>query len=270
MTDVTVQLLPSGRPEIHLPMLLKKRDHPEKGKNLCVCVSLTPPVDESFKALVNGLRRILPFVYHSAEQVVAILARYGLDFAKAVPLPTAPTFQWAHAGEILMCAYFEECENTVSLTYKWRLNTSKNQHQLGMDLLAFDLSSNPPRLYAIAVKTTSQGGDGRTPSVISNAIKELKTYIGGEKLDDDLAIIAANLHTNAAHRDVFLKWYDPYAQDIPAAKPELIAVPGIVIDEKNWHDGYAKSAIEYDFGIPGAVRVLCVKDLESLVNQVYA
>lgn len=90
MSNISVKLLPSGRPEIHLPLLLLKRDHPQKGKNLCVCVSLMPPVNESFRALVKGLRRILPFIYRSAEQVMEVLTRYGLDFASAIPMPTAP------------------------------------------------------------------------------------------------------------------------------------------------------------------------------------
>lgn len=155
------------------------------------------------------------------------------------------------------------------LTYKWRLNTSRNQHQLGMDLLAFNLNSNPPTIYAIAIKTTSQGGDGKAPTVINSAVNELKKYLASEKLDDDLGIIAANLHTDDTYKESFLKWYAPYTQEVPAAKPNLVPVPAIVVDQNNWKDEYASSVISYDFGMPAQVRILCIYELESLVNQVY-
>ena len=264
------KVLPSGRPKINLDSLLNKRDHPKTGKNSCVCASLIEPRDQSHASLVAGFRKILPFIYHTAEQVVAILLRYGMDFTDALPLPPSFNFQWAHTGEILMCAYFEEVEDTVVLSYKWRLNTTKNQHQYGMDLLAFNLNENPPIIYAIAVKTTDQGQDGKTPSVVYKANYELEEYLSGKKLDDDLEIIAANLHTNEDIKKAFLDWYDPYTQGIPKSKPVLVPVPAIVIDEKNWQDKYAHPAIQYDFGIPGAVRIICVDGLEDLVKAAYS
>lgn len=262
--------LPPGRPTINLHLLLDSREHPESGNNLCKCASLTAPQSESHQSLVKGMRRILPFMYRRVEQVIETLARYGMDFAEEIPLPTSFKFQWAHAGEILMCAYYEECEQATVLTYKWRLNTTKNQHQLGMDLLAFDLKINPPKIYTIAVKTTDQGDEGNTPSVIYDAISELKAYLSSEKLDDDLEIMAANLHTDENHRNVFLAWYDPYTQSVPATKPEIIPVVAIVIDEKNWRDKYARPAIRQDFGVPGAVRILSIAGLTEFVQQTYA
>ena len=265
----TSSLLPSGRPRIHLDSLLVKRDHLLVGKNSCVCASLVNPRDQSYASLVSGLRRILPFIYHTAEQAIAIFLRYSMDFTNVLPFPPSFDFQWAHMGEILVCTYFEEIENTIVLSYKWRLNTTKNQHQYGMDLLAFDLKENPPKIYAIAVKTTDQGSTGRTPSVIYTANYELERYLSGEKLDDDLEVIAANLHTSQEMKKAFLDWYDPYSQGVPKYKPVLVPVPAIVIDENNWKDKYAHSAIQYDFGIPGAVRIICIDGLEDLVEAAY-
>jgi hypothetical protein len=209
-------------------------------------------------------------MYRMTEDVFATLCLHGMDFPQAVPLPDSFSFQWAHTGEILVCAYFEECEGHVVLTYKWRLSTAKNQHQFGMDLIAFNLNPTPPVIYAIAVKTTDQGRDGKTPSVIYDAIRELRDYLGNDRLDDDLEIIAANLHTDEVHRRMFLDWYDPYTQGVPADKPCLVAVPAIVIEAQNWDDKYAKPAIDCDFGIPGSVRILCLHNLENLVRLVYS
>lgn len=265
-------MLPPGRPQIHLDLLLATRKHPEEGPNACTYASLREPRQEYHAALVNGLRRILPFMYRTVDEVISVLLRYGLDFPKGVSqMPTSFGFQWAHAGEILTCVFFEEVEGTAVLTYKWRLNTTKNQHQFGMDLIGFDLNTTPPTLYVIAVKTTDQGEDGRTPSVVYDAINELKEYITtGDKLDDDLEIIAANLHTNQDHRTAFLDWYDPYTQEVPKSKPVLVAVPAIVAEERHWQDKYALPAIRCDFGVPSTVRVICIDRLEELVRLTYS
>jgi hypothetical protein len=264
------ELLPPGRPKIYLDSLFVRRDHPHEGRNLCVCASLADPQGESLSSLVKGLRKILPFIYHTFEQAVSIFVRYGLDPSKGVPLPPSFEFQWAHTGEILICAYFEEIENAVVLSYKWRLNTTKNQHQYGMDLLAFNLNQNPPVIYAIAVKTTNQGHDGKTPSVVYEAIYELRDYLASEKLDDDLGIIDANLHTSEDLKKTFKDWYDPYSQGSPKHKPIFVPVPAIVIDEKNWNDKYAYPSINYNFGILGAVRIICINGLEDLVKAAYS
>ena len=140
-----------------------------------------------------------------------------------------------------------------------------------MDLIAFDLRASPPELYAIAVKTTHQGETGKTPSVVYDAITELKDYLtSGNKLDDDLEITAANLHTDQEHRRVFLDWYDPYTQEVPQSRPVLVAVPSIVAEERHWQDKYALPAIQCDFGVPGTVRVICIDRLKDLVRQAYA
>ena len=265
-------LLPPGRPPIHLDLLLESREHPEKGSNDCICAALRDPRADHHSALVRGLRRILPFMYRTVEQVMSILCRYGMDFSDGVAQPpTSFDFQWAHIGEILTCAYLEEIEDVVVLTYKWRLNTTRNQHQFGMDLLAFDLDAAPPKLFMIAVKTTKQGKDGKTPSVVYDAIKELKDYLtSSTKLDDDLEIIAANLHTDESHRTAFLDWYDPYTEGVPQAKPDLVAMPAIIAEEGHWQDKYALPAIKHDFGVPGTVRVICIDRLEDLVRLVYS
>ena len=264
------KLLPSGRPAISLNLLLVKRDHPVQGKNPCLCVSLVEPRVESHDSLVRGLRKILPFMYRLPDEVVAALFRHGMDFPAMVPLPTSSHYRWAHAGEILVCAYFEECENTSVLAYKWRLNSAKNQNALGMDVLAFDLAAAPPKIYLVAVKTTHQGADGKTPNVLYKAIGELKEYINGSALDDDLEILASNLQVTEDLKQRFLEWYDPYSQHVPGTKPTAIAVPAIVVDGQNWDDRYAKPAIQCDFGIPAAVRVLCIDNLESLVELTYS
>jgi hypothetical protein len=212
----------------------------------------------------------LPYIYRSPDEVLAILRRQGMDFASEIPLPRSRKFQWAHTGEILICVYFEECEGADVLTYKWRLNTSRNQHQLGMDILAFDLKLTPPLIYAIAVKTTDQGRTGKTPSVVYDANSELKTYLSSDKLDDDLSIISANFHSDEEHRVMFEAWYDPYSQKLPADQPKLVPVPAFVTDTVNWRDEYAHPAIQKDFGMPGAVRVFCIDGLEKLVQEAYA
>lgn len=61
MTSQLADTLPSGREVIYLDRLLKKRKHPNTGQNECVCVSLNAPVADSHIALLNGLRKILPF-----------------------------------------------------------------------------------------------------------------------------------------------------------------------------------------------------------------
>ena len=265
-------MLPPGRPRIRLDLLLTHREHSEKGLNDCINALLRDPRKQHHAALVNGLRRILPFMYRTVDEVISILSRYGLDFPRGVSqIPTSFDFQWAHTGEILTCVFFEEIEDAVVLTYKWRLNTTKNQHQFGMDLIAFDLNTTPPTLYVIAVKTTNQGEDGKTPSVVYDAINELKGYLTmGDKLDDDLEIIAANLHTDKDHRIAFLDWYDPYTQEVPQTKPTLVAVPAIVAEEKHWQDKYALPAIRCDFGVPGKVRVICIDRLKELVRLTYS
>ena len=262
--------LPTGRPLIHLKRITQIRNHIVDGPNHYVSVSLTEPRSENREALIRGIRRILPYIYRSPDEVLAIMRRLGLDFAAGIPLPPSSRFQWAHAGEILICVYFEECEESEVLTYKWRLNTSRNQHQLGMDILAFNLKLTPPHIYAIAVKTTSQGENGKTPSVVYDANNELETYLNSDKLDDDLSIISANFHSDEERWRAFEAWYDPYSQKLPADKPKLIPVPAFVTDAVSWRDEYAHPAIQKDFGIPGAVRVFCVDDLEKMVQQVYA
>ena len=78
------------------------------------------------------------------------------------------------------------------LTYKWHLNTTRNQHQFGKDILAFDLTLSPVKIYAIAVKTTYQSSNGKAPAFFSNAVKELEEYIELGKLDNDLVFMSAN------------------------------------------------------------------------------
>lgn len=264
--------LPIGRKPINLHLLLTKRTHQTAGTNPCVCVSLAAPKAENRAALVRGMHRLLPFIYRSFEQLMEILANYGDELKAVLPYPKSPDHQWAHLGEILTCAYFEECENTVIFSYKWRLNTSKNQHPYGMDLIAFDVTVSPPRIHLIAVKTSHEGTDDKRLAAIGNAITELKKYLDGknEKLDDDLEIIAANLHTDSTHKDYFKAWYDPYTQKVPASTPQLIPVPAIVIDSNHWNDDYALPAIRKDFGRPGMVRVLCIDELEKLVQETYS
>lgn len=262
--------LPAGRPRINLNTLLKVRTHAQQGLNPCALASLEEPLDEYRLSLVKGLRKILPFMYRTNEQVIEILQRYGMDFSSNIPVPTSKSFQWAHAGELLMCAYFEECENKVVLTYKWRLSTTKNQHQFGMDLIAFDLNTSPPEIYLIAVKTTKRGETGKAPSVVSDALSELKTYLRDDRIDNDLEIICANLHTTDSYRIAFETWYDPYTQSHPSYKPKLIPVPAFIVEATHWQDKYAASAISSDFGIPGIVRVLCIDDLNSVVENTYS
>jgi hypothetical protein len=263
-------LLPPGRTPIHLELIFDRRNHPLLGPNPCCCVSLKEPANENRKALLAGIRKILPFIYRSPEEATRLLFRYGMDVKEAIPKPDKFRFRWAHAGEILMCSYFEEVEQMTVYSYKWRLSTTGNQHQYGMDLLAFDTKTNPPTIYLVAVKTTKEGGDGQIPTVVYSAIRELDAYLKSDKLDDDLEIISSNLHTDETHKQIFLSWYDPYTQGIAGVKPRLVPVPGIVADAAGWNDRYAKPAIEKDFGVPGAVRVLCINELEELVNQVYA
>jgi hypothetical protein len=168
-----------------------------------------------------------------------------------------------------MCAYFEECENTVVLSYKWRLNTTRKQYPFGMDLIAFDLTSIPPTIYLVAVKTSHGSQQGKTPGAIFKAISELNTYLFEGRLDDDLAVISTNLHVDDVARQTFEKWYDPYTQKITANTPKLVAVPAVVIDAADWEDKYAAAAISHDFGIEGAVRILCIDRLQELVEGTY-
>jgi hypothetical protein len=138
--------LPTGRPPIYLNKMTERRNHVVNGPNHYISVSLAEPRDGNREALIKGMRRILPYIYRSPDEVLAILRRQGMDFASGIPLPPSSKFQWAHAGEILICVYFEECEESDVLTYKWRLSTSRNQHQLGMDILAFNLKLTPPMI----------------------------------------------------------------------------------------------------------------------------
>lgn len=262
-------LLPPGRKRIHLDKLVSKRDHPESGHNSCVCVSFNGDRDETFEALLAGLRKILPEIYRKLEDAIDLYLSYGMNVGDHIPVPTDWDYQWAHTGEILMCVYFEECENKLVLSYKWRLNTAHNQNALGMDILAFDLNQVPPHIYGVAVKTSSEGADGKIPSAIYNAVRELRDYLRDEKLNNDLGVISANLHTTPEYRQAFLDWYDPYTQGISGSKPIFIAVPAIVIDEDNWDDRFAKYAINNDFGVPGTVRILCVPTLKELVRKTY-
>jgi Cap4 SAVED domain len=270
MTTDDDKLLPTGRPRMYLDSLLVSRQYSENGLNPCFCISLADPQNEYRDSLITGLRKILPFMYRTKEQAFQILLRYGVDFVNKLPLPPSEAFQWAHAGEFLMCAYFEECEKKVVLTYKWRLNTTRNQHQFGMDLIAFDLQSLPPKIYLIAVKTTAQGKKGAPPSVISEAVTELETYLKGEKINDDLEIISAHLHTDDPHRVLFEGWYDPYTQNNPASRPHLVPVPAFVVEAAHWQDKFARRAISKDFGTPGIVTVLCIDDLEEVVRRTYS
>jgi hypothetical protein len=279
--SVTIEnIQPSGRPTIYLDHLLNRHNHPAKGKNDCICVCLKDPYDQSYKALTNGLITILPYMYRTLEQVVTLLCRYGLSFSSQFPLPDSFDFQWAHTGEFIVCAYFEECEQAVIPTYKWRLNTTANQHQFGMDLVAFDSAVNPPKIYLIAVKTTgknagtakstSNHGNDRPPSVVYEAVSELKSYLRDEKLDDDLEIITSNLHIDDERKRIFLDWYNPYTQGLPAHQPTVIAVPAIVAEEDVWKDEFANPMIGADFGVEGSARVISIKDLDGLVRAVYA
>lgn len=269
MTSSPSDRLPPGRPHINLPLLVAKRKHPDNGVNDCVCISLANPVDDSHASLVAGLRRILPFMYRGYEDAVKLYEKYGVDVGFHLPVPDKFDYQWAHAGEFLMCAYFEECEHTVVLSYKWRLNTTRKQYPYGMDLLAFDLTAVPPVIYLVAVKTSHGAEKGKTPGAIFKAVAELNTYLLEERLDDDLAVIDANLHVDAETRRTFEQWYDPYTQKISASAPKLVAVPAVVIDQKDWEDKYAAHAINHDFGVEGTVRIFCIDRLEELVTQTY-
>ncbi len=261
------KMLPTGRPLICLADLLRQIEYPFQEKNPCTQSLLIDPKSDSHMALVKGLRKILPFIYRSLEQNIQILMRYGMNFANAIPIPTSFSFQFAHAGEILACAYYEECEDVLIPIYKWRLNTSNNQNQLGMDLIGFKFSQPSPEVYLIAVKTTVSGEDGKTPSVVYSAINELKTYLSAGKIDDDLEIIAANVDGEV--KKTFLDWYDPYSQGVPIYKPSLIVAPSIVAEEKYWKDEYALPAMRHDFGVKAKVKVITVEEIENLVRQVY-
>lgn len=263
--------IPTARESINLKDLLISQNHPTNGTNPCACISVKDPKDESLNSLLNGIRKILPFMYQFEDNVIKDLKRYGLDFSNKINyFPTSPDFQKAHLGEILACAYFEEYEDKTVLTYKWRMNTTRNQHQFGMDILAFDFSSSPIKIYAIAVKTTYQGSNGQTPTVFSNAVNELKEYVEKGKLDNDLVVTSANLHVTNESRIVFENWYDPYSQSVPQSKPELILVPIIVVDENNWQDKFADATINYDFGKPSIIRILQLNNLEDFVSKTYS
>lgn len=263
--------IPTAREPINLKNLLVSQDHPTIGINPCVCVSVNNPKDDCYASLLNGVRKILPFMYQFEDNVIKDLKRYGLDFSNKINyFPTSQDFQKAHLGEILACVYFEECEDKTVLTYKWRMNTTRNQHQFGMDILAFDFNSSPIKIYAIAVKTTYQGANGKTPGVFSDAINELEEYIKNGKLDNDLVVTSANLHVTDEIRIAFENWFDPYSQKVPQSNPELILVPVIIVDEKNWQDKFANSTINHDFGNPSIVRILQLQDLEVFVSKVYS
>jgi hypothetical protein len=270
MTSLPSGRLPPGRPRLNLPLLIAKRKHPDISINDCIYINLVDPQADSHAALVKGLRRILPFMYRGREDAIKLYEKYGVDVGFHLPIPNKFDYQWAHTGEFLMCAYFEECENTVILSYKWRLNTTRKQYPFGMDLLAFDLRAIPPVIYLVAVKTSHgpQAG-GKRLGAVSKAVAELNTYLSEARLDDDLAVIDANLHVEDETRKTFERWYDPYSQKISASKPKLVAVPAVVIDEKHWEDKYAAHAINHDFGIEGAVRILCIERLEDLVKETY-
>lgn len=263
--------IPTTRESINLKDLLDSEDHPTNGNNPCVCVTVKNPKSESQNSLLNGIRKILPFMYQFEVDVIKDLKRYGMDFSKKINyFPTSPDFQKAHLGEIFACAYFEECEHKTVLTYKWRMNTTRNQHQFGMDILAFDLNSSPIKIFAIAVKTTYQGSDGKTPAVFYNAVKELEEYIKYGKLDNDLVVTSANLHVNDESRKAFESWYNPYTQEVPQYVPELVLVPVIVVDENNWKQEYANSTINHNFGNPSVVRILQLQNLKDFVTQTYS
>jgi hypothetical protein len=269
MTSSISEGLPAGRPSINLPLLVAKRRHPLNGTNDCICISLVEPRADSHSSLVAGLRRILPFMYRTREEAIKLYEKYGVDVSVHLPVPNKFDYQWAHAGEFLMCAYFEECENSLVLSYKWRLNTTRKQYPFGMDLLAFDLTAVPPIIYLVAVKTSHGTENGKTPSAIFKAVAELNTYLLEARLDDDLAVISANLHVDEETRKTFEQWFDPYTQKIKACVPKLVAVPAIIIDESDWEDKYAAHAINYDFGIDGTVRIFCIDRLQELVEKVY-
>lgn len=270
MTSSPSGRLPPGRPPLNLPLLIAKRKHPGTSTNDCIYINLVDPQADSHTALVKGLRRILPFMYRGREEAIKLYEKYGVDVGFHLPVPNKFDYQWAHTGEFLMCAYFEECENTVILSYKWRLNTTRKQYPFGMDLLAFDLNAVPPVIYLVAVKTShGPPTGGGTLSAVSKAVAELNTYLSEARLDDDLAVIDANLHVDDETRKTFEQWYDPYSQKISSSKPKLVAVPAIVIDEKDWEDRFAAHAINHDFKIDGTVRILCIERLEELVKETY-
>lgn len=263
--------IPTARESINLKDLLTSQNHPTSGNNSCVCVSVKTPKDKSHNALLNGIRKILPFMYQFEEDVIKDLKRYGFDFSSRINyFPTSPDFQKAHLGEIFACAYLEECENKSILTYKWRMNTTRNQHQFGMDILAFDFNSSPIKIYAIAVKTTYQGANGKTPGVFGDAVSELEEYVEKGKLDNDLVVTSANLHVDNEVKTAFENWYNPYSQKVPQYTPELILVPIIVVDENNWQDKFAHSTINHDFGMPSFIRILQIQELECFVGKTYS
>lgn len=264
------ELLPSGRPSIHLPELLEVRKASfADTRNPFAVASLRQPVDAHHASLVAGLRRMIPFMYKRHDEVVEILHRHGLDLPKGIPIPSSVRYQAVHLSEFVSCAYAEECEQLTILTYKWRLNTSPNQHQFGMDLLAFDLSSQPPIIHAISVKTTSQAQTGRTPSVVYDAIRELNDYLLGDGLANDLPIIAANLDTSPALRDLFLDWFDPYSQGVPGSQPTMVAVVALVIDHANWQDDFAKPVATAAFPTAGRAFTLAIARLADLVESAF-
>lgn len=208
-------------------------------------------------------------MYMTYEEAINLFEKYGVDVGNKILIPDKFDYQWAHTGEFLMCAYFEECEDTVVLSYKWRLNTTRKQYPYGMDLLAFDLKAVPPIIYLVAVKTSHGSQKGRTPSAINKATSELNTYLSEGRLDDDLAVISINLHVDDLTRQTFEKWYDPYTQKIKASTPKLVAVPAVVIDTADWEDKFAAAVMSHDFGIEGAIRILCIDRLQELVEETY-
>ena len=270
--------LPTGRPRIHFHRLVNCRNLPLTGPNAGICIELASPEDKNRSILINEMKRILPFMYRPVEDAIRIITRY-IDQPSAImkqfPLPPSSDYQLAHIGEFLFCVYFEELENKIIPCYKWRLNTTENQHQYGMDILAFNFEREPPEIYLIAVKATEQGENNRTPSQVNKAISELKGYLDSDRLDDDLGVISANLHTNTQQRNLFMNWYEPYTRGYSNTHPTLVAVPAIVAEANVWQDKYARIALRSNFvstdhTCSGAVRVVCIRNLRQLVDAVYA
>jgi len=276
--DKDPSFLPTGRPRVHIHRLVSCRDLPSTGSNTGICVELASPEDENRAVLIKEMRRILPVMYRPLEDAFRIIFRY-LDQPSAIteqfPLPPSPDFQLAHIGEFLFCVYFEELENKIVPCYKWRLNTTDNQHQYGMDILAFNFDQEPPEIWLIAVKATEQGENNKTPSQVYDAVSELNDYLDSDKLDDDLGVISANLHTNVRQRNLFMNWYEPYTRGHSNTRPILVAVPAIVAEANVWQDKYARAALRSNFVsrdhiVSGTVRVVCIRNLRQLVDAVYA
>lgn len=263
--------LPTGRELINLVRILRSLPYSDESLNSGLCLTIEDPIDENRAALYYGLRKILPFMYRLEADVINDLKRYGLDFPEKVRyFPTSPAYQKAHLGEILACTYFEECESSLVLTYKWRLNTAQNQNALGIDVLAFDLNSDPVRIYALGIKTSYGGGNGKAPSGFYSSVNELVEYIKIGKLDNDLVVTAANLQVSDEVKKAFEDWYNPYSQALPSSRPVLVPVAFVVMDANHYKDEFADHPLTVDFGLPGLVRVLLIGDLEEFILSVYS